>query len=321
MASTLPLVTLALPTYNGAATIREALDHLLAQDYPNIELLIADDASTDETPTICREYAAKHPLIEFRENSENLGTYGNFLNVLRSANGEYVMWASQDDRWAPDFVSALIEPLEADPDCVAAAAATRFIWDDTGEEKRTVRLLGPDAPQRNSYLWNAISILTKRGKAVRNVKNSIFSHCLVRTKAYLTALETFPGTVSNERHILCHLALAGRLFFVDRVLFTKRVRRGSRKLLYPNDPIMMAKQSNSGFLRVATQLSLSIIRSEIVPYRRKIYLPVILYNFWLSRVAEPTVYRLAEHIRSHAPRPFYLALRSLRNSIMGRNRV
>ena len=104
MSAARPLVTVCLPTYNGAAPVRRALDALLAQDYPNIELLIADDASTDDTPHICAEYAARHPHLRFRRNARNLGSWGNFAQLLREARGEYLLWASQDDWWDPRFV-------------------------------------------------------------------------------------------------------------------------------------------------------------------------------------------------------------------------
>ncbi len=310
MTEAAPLVSLLLPTYNGAATLRQALDSLVRQDYPNIELLVADDASSDETPAICREYAEKYPFIDFRQNPKNLGSYGNILGLLRRAQGKYVVWTSQDDYWAHDFVSTLVAPLEADPDCIAAAGATRIIWDDTGEERYTARLAGPGSPLTDSYVGNAIAILTKRGKHPSVRKSSIFMHGVLRREPFLTAIETFPGMFANERQIICQLALAGRLVFVDRILFTKRARRQLRRELYPDDPVSKIKGSRFKYIYLT---AISIVTSRIVPFRRKLFVPLIVYHAGVTYYLVPSIHRVAEWVRPYLPKPLYLVLKRLRS--------
>ncbi|WNC85999.1 glycosyltransferase family 2 protein [Thermosynechococcus sp. QKsg1] len=100
----MPKVSIGMPVYNGAKFIREALDSLLAQTFTDFELIISDNASTDETEAICREYAAKDKRIRYVRQAQNLGAMANFKYVLDEARGEYFMWAAHDDLWESDYL-------------------------------------------------------------------------------------------------------------------------------------------------------------------------------------------------------------------------
>jgi len=110
-----PLVSIGMPVYNGAKFIREALDSLLAQTFTDFELIISDNASTDETEAICREYAAKDARIRYIRQPENRGALANFQFVLDEAVGEYFMWAAADDRRHPSALERMIEVFEQNP--------------------------------------------------------------------------------------------------------------------------------------------------------------------------------------------------------------
>jgi glycosyltransferase involved in cell wall biosynthesis len=122
-----PLVTIGMPVYNGLPDLHEALATLTAQDYPNVELLISDNCSTDGTAEICRELQQRRPGVGYWQNPRNIGPLNNFLLVLERARGKYFMWAAHDDRWSPQFVSSLVERLEAEPDAVLATPLTTYI--------------------------------------------------------------------------------------------------------------------------------------------------------------------------------------------------
>jgi glycosyltransferase involved in cell wall biosynthesis len=124
-----------MPVYNGAKFIREALDSLLAQTFTDYELIISDNASTDETEAICREYAAKDERIRYVQQTENRGALANFRFVLDEAVGKYFMWAAADDWWSQDWLSAIV-PLLDDQSVEIAF----------GETMRTKIDLSPDGP-------------------------------------------------------------------------------------------------------------------------------------------------------------------------------
>jgi len=107
-----PLVSIGMPVYNGARYIREALDSLLGQTFTDFELIISDNASTDSTEAICREYAAKDQRIRYIRQSHNLGASGNFKFVLDQALGEYFMWAAHDDKWSSNYLLEAKKSLE-----------------------------------------------------------------------------------------------------------------------------------------------------------------------------------------------------------------
>ena len=108
-----PKVSIGMPVYNGEAFIREALDSLLAQTFTDFELIISDNASTDGTEAICREYAAKDERIRYLRQAENRGAPANFQCVLDEAVGEYFMWAAADDWWEKTFIQTTLELHEA----------------------------------------------------------------------------------------------------------------------------------------------------------------------------------------------------------------
>lgn len=116
-----PLVSVGLPTYNRAATLKRAIESVLAQDYPNFELIISDNASTDETQIICEDFCRREVRIRYLRQSSNIGLTANFQSVLKGAQGEFFMWLADDDWIDPDYVSQCLSHLVESPDCVLVA--------------------------------------------------------------------------------------------------------------------------------------------------------------------------------------------------------
>jgi glycosyltransferase involved in cell wall biosynthesis len=109
-----PRVSIGMPVYNGEPHLRKALDSLLAQTFLDYELIISDNASTDRTSEICREYASKDARIRYIQQKENKGAAWNFNFVLEQALAEYFMWAACDDLWSPDCLSEYVKVLNGD---------------------------------------------------------------------------------------------------------------------------------------------------------------------------------------------------------------
>ncbi len=134
-----PPVSLLIPTHNRPAWLRGAVDSVLAQDYPNLELLVVDDGSTDDTPSLLADYAGRHPEDRFRFlRQENAGQAVALNNGNAEARGEIVGYLSDDDLLAPGAVTRLAGELIADPDTVAAYPGYRVI-DDEGKIVDTVK--------------------------------------------------------------------------------------------------------------------------------------------------------------------------------------
>lgn len=122
-----PLVTLGMPVRNGAAVIRAALDSMVKQDYPNLEIVVSDNASDDETPAILREYSDRYGFIRTFHQQMPIPVFENFMFVLRQARGDFFAWCAHDDTRSLNFVSGLL-PAFSDSQTSLAFGDT-YLWD------------------------------------------------------------------------------------------------------------------------------------------------------------------------------------------------
>lgn len=117
--STPPKITIGMPAYNCEKFISESINSLLTQSFIDFELIISDDASTDATEAICRRYAAVDSRVKYFRQEENLGAARNFKFVIEQALGNYFMFASNDDIWSPNWMSALMASIKSSSDCAS----------------------------------------------------------------------------------------------------------------------------------------------------------------------------------------------------------
>jgi O-antigen/teichoic acid export membrane protein/GT2 family glycosyltransferase len=165
-----PRVSIGLPVYNGANYLPVALDCLLAQSFTDFEIIISDNASTDETPAICRHYVAQDSRVRYHRVEENRGLTWNFNRVVELARGAYFTWAAHDDLRAESFLRQCVEVLDRNAEVVVCHSHNACI-DATGqiipndrlaasvgsafqaltpadETRRTAKLLSRRAPRR-----------------------------------------------------------------------------------------------------------------------------------------------------------------------------
>ncbi|WP_168214780.1 glycosyltransferase family 2 protein [Mycolicibacterium sp. ELW1] len=138
-----PLVTVCVPTYNSEATVERCLRSISSQDYDNVEVLVIDDCSTDDTVTICRKYSDS---IHVLTNDHNLGLVGNHNRCIRLARGKYVKFVHADDYLLPGAISLMVSALESFPQ--AMLAFSRRTVDSTVETflRDSSELHGPLEP-------------------------------------------------------------------------------------------------------------------------------------------------------------------------------
>ena len=105
-------VAVIMSTYNGEKFIREQLDSILAQTYKNIEIIVRDDGSKDNTVAIVKEYIQKHSNIVLHEG-ENLGFIKSFFELLTLAEADYYSYADQDDVWMENKIELAVKSLNA----------------------------------------------------------------------------------------------------------------------------------------------------------------------------------------------------------------
>lgn len=115
-----PLATAGIPVYEGENFLDETLKSLRKQDYPNLEIVVCDNASTDGTVDIVTRHADDDDRIRLIVNPENLGAAENYNKVFREGRGKYFAWNAHDDISTPDFIGSAVEALERHPDAVVA---------------------------------------------------------------------------------------------------------------------------------------------------------------------------------------------------------
>ena len=107
-----PLVTIVCLCYNHEEFVIEALDSVINQDYKNIELIIVDDFSSDNSVVLIEKWLINHPEVLFIKNSFNSGNTKSFNHALKKANGTYIIDLATDDRLLPNCISSQLKAFE-----------------------------------------------------------------------------------------------------------------------------------------------------------------------------------------------------------------
>jgi len=143
-----PLVTIIVPTLNRTTYLAEALNSVLAQDYPNLDILVSDNGSRDDTPDVARAIAGDDPRVRFPRNEKTVPLYQHFNQFVTQARGEFYMVVCDDDVINPACVSELIGVVERHPEINVVIPANVTI-----DEKGTVltRFAHPDGEKLDSF--------------------------------------------------------------------------------------------------------------------------------------------------------------------------
>lgn len=107
----IPLVSIALATYNGEKYLQQQIDSLLAQTYQNIEIVISDDGSNDNTLKIIEDYCYKNKNIFLFKNTISTGVNKNFEHAIKNCKGDFIALCDQDDYWLPEKIALLVNNI------------------------------------------------------------------------------------------------------------------------------------------------------------------------------------------------------------------
>jgi len=204
-------VAIGLPVYNGENFISEAIDSILAQTFTDFELVIGDNASTDATQEICREYAARDERIRYFRHERNLGAAPNYNFTFSKASSTYFRWAAHDDLCCPEYLELAVEALEARPEAVLAFPRSVII-DDEGEALEECAADAGFASSRFDERVRA-TLMAER------VDEPIFA--LMRSQA-IRRTRLHGSYTGSDRVLLVELALEGDFIEIPRTLFEFR---------------------------------------------------------------------------------------------------
>lgn len=121
-----PLVSIVITLWNGEKFIAHALESCIHQTYRSIEVIVLDDASTDNTEAVVKGYAAKDSRVKYFKNASNIGYTRSLAELPRLANGVYTQLLGDDDWLSMNYIETVVRQFEANPDaaCVAAKIIT-----------------------------------------------------------------------------------------------------------------------------------------------------------------------------------------------------
>jgi glycosyltransferase involved in cell wall biosynthesis len=198
-----PYCTVLIPVYNGEAYLGAAIQSALAQDAPDVEVIVVDNASTDRSLAVAGAFT--DPRLIIHPETGHVPIYANFNRALRYARSKYVVCLCADDQLAPDFVTVLGAALDSRPGLVMAACG-RDIVDASGNRLRT-ELAAADSRvfDGSVALWEV----------------SARENCIGEPSAVLArrdAIEALGGFNEALRHfgdldLWCRLFTCGDLFF------------------------------------------------------------------------------------------------------------
>lgn len=216
MTGSVPRVSIGLPVYNGARYLAETLESLLTQTYEDTELIICDNASTDETGTIARTYAARDQRVRYVRNEQNMGVAFNYQRALSLARGEFFRWAAADDLSAPTAVERCVEILDRDSTVVLAYPKTRLI-DEHGRPLSDyddgLHLISPRPSDRFRLALERMVLC-----------NTIFGLMPVKVARRVRPLGAYVG---SDIVLQAELSLYGRFWEVPEYLFFRRLCPGA----------------------------------------------------------------------------------------------
>jgi glycosyltransferase involved in cell wall biosynthesis len=257
-----PLVTIAIPVYNGAPFMRRALDAVFAQDYENVEIIASDNGSADESLEILREYAGRHPEMRILRQETNIGVSGNFLVLLAAARGTYFFWACCDDSWHPSFTRKLVDALKARPEAAIAFPGIRRVSED-GTLRDVLQYggrLDPSALSHFRAAWNCA-----RGSCYH-----LGFYGLWRTEFLRRVFHGYPSFLASDRLFMCGVALATRFAYVPEPLYTRVKHEASTAVRYAEEDLGAAHRHPLRFFRSVLASLPFLLFFPAIPLRRRL---------------------------------------------------
>ncbi len=207
-----PRVAVGMPVYNAGKFLAAAIESILDQTFSDLELIVCDNASTDNSPSICERYALADGRVRFLRNPVNLGANPNYRRVANEAHSEYFKWASSNDLIDRDYIERCVLRLDGQPDAVAAFGQTVLFRDDP--------LAG--VPYDDHLNLDVANPLVRFRRCVEEMGLNNALNGLIRTAA-LRRTSMLRDYLSSDNVLVAELALAGKIINVSETRFYRRM--------------------------------------------------------------------------------------------------
>jgi len=299
---TRPRVSLGLPVFNGEAFLNQSLNSIVKQTFVDFELIVSDNASTDNTQEICERFAASDPRIRYYRQKTNIGARRNYNFVFEKSRGEYFKWCAHDDVVAPTFLEECVSILDRNP-TIVLCNTTFLDIDDEGNPLTRIQRNRGDANTPYERFARLISLDYDCEEVFGLIRSVILRKTgLIR------------NYTDSDRTLLAELGLHGKLAHVPKVLFYHRLHPDSSVQSFPdwNNRVIWFNPSLQGkfvlprwlqmldYLSVIAKGPLSLkeksrcylkMISWVWSFRRGLVRDVIIAFFGLARLPLPKRFR------------------------------
>lgn len=263
-----PIVSVGLTTRNRATLLSNALDALLDQTFRNIEIIVSDNGSSDNTPDVVRYYMERDPRIFYFRQNGLIGGLDNLAFTVKKARGRYFMWACDDDWWDPRFIEVLVAVLEKCPEYNVAMSYFNEKRVGEGIEEILVR----------THDYTNMSNLELYRMYMRGKVRPIFLFGLYRTN--IRKKVDIPHCFNGIYLFLAEIVLSGKAYSVQEVLFTWRNDLRPTQVRHTEHPYAKAQKTAFAITLYLLLALFIIFGSSIVPWHRKLF----VFGPWFGRL-------------------------------------
>ena len=222
-------IAIGMPVYNGENFLSAAIESILAQTCGDFDLVISDNASTDDTEEICQAYVRKDSRIRYIRQLTNVGAANNYNVLFRMSDSRYFKWAAHDDVLAPGFLEACVRVLDRDGSVVLASPASALIDEAdlplhySAERGGMIDRSGvcwPALEERNNGL-TADDPIVRFAAVLLNMFMCVEIFGLMRRSALLRTSLNGPFC-GSDKVLLAEMSLLGRFWLGQDTLFFRR---------------------------------------------------------------------------------------------------
>ncbi len=207
------MVSIVVTTYNGAKYLAAQLDSILTQTHNALEIIISDDASSDDTWAIAQDYAQKDARIQLLRHEKNVGLHANLNTALTKATGEYMAISDQDDIWLPHKIEKQLS----------------LLGNSVGVYSDSV-LIDASGERLGKTLFQALNIKPNKDSA-RTVplffKNAVSAHALLFHRSLLSMVLPFSDDFIFDHQLALAASCFGGLNYCDEPLVLHRIHGGN----------------------------------------------------------------------------------------------
>lgn len=205
-----PKICIGVPAYNEESYIHQALDSLIRQDFDGVKFIISDNASSDKTLEIAKDFSSKDSRFEILENSENIGAAENFFRTFKESNSDYFMWMGAHDYISDDYLKETISIMESESDTALTLGMPFGVMN--GE------VFGPI--QNAIYDFSQKDPVERYKKSVAELANCTVLHSVFR-RASLNGF-TLKKTISFDHVLISHILWSGKLNYSNNANYFRR---------------------------------------------------------------------------------------------------